>query len=65
MLAIVSGLSIGELAIWIVIVAAVVALVIVALKGMGVSPPAWAMQVLWIVVIAVVVIFAIRLVMSM
>jgi len=54
------GMSFVQLAIAVVIIAAVVALVLVAMRHMGVSPPSWAMQVLWIVVIAVVVIFAIK-----
>lgn len=57
--------SFGELAIAIVIIAAVVALVYVALNKFGVSIPEWVKQVFWIVVVAFVVIFAIRLVMGM
>ncbi len=59
------GWSIGELAVAIVIIAAVCALVYVALKQFGVSIPAWVQQVIWIVVVAFVVIVAIRLVMGM
>lgn len=57
--------SITEIAIMIVVIAAVVALVYVALKQFGVSIPEWVKQVFWIVVVAFVVIFAIRLVAGM
>ena len=57
--------SIGEIAIAIVIIAAVVALVYVALKEFGVSIPGWVVRCFWIVVICFVVIFCIRLVMGM
>lgn len=59
------GWSFGEMAIAVVIVAAVVALVWVALRQFGVGIPAWVIQVFWILVVAFVVILAIRLVMSM
>lgn len=59
------GWSIGDLAIAIVIIAAVVALVFVALRQFNVSIPAWVVQVFWIVVCAIVVIFAIKLVLSL
>lgn len=58
------GGGIGELAIWIIILAAVVAIVFIATKAMGVSIPSWVIQVFWIVVIAVVCIAAIKLVIS-
>jgi hypothetical protein len=59
------GWSIGEIAIAIVIIAAVVALVYVALNQFGVAIPPWVVRVFWIVVVCFVVIFAIRLVMTM
>lgn len=61
----VAGWSIGELAIALVIVAAVVALVYIAFRQFGITIPAWVVQVFWVIVVAFVVIFAIRLVMSM
>lgn len=57
--------SIGQIAIAIVIIAAVVALVYIALNKFGVAIPDWVIKVFWICVIAFVVIFAIRLVMTM
>jgi hypothetical protein len=48
------------LAIWIIIVAAVAAIVWVALRTMGVAIPGWVMQVFWILVVAVVCILAIK-----
>ena len=60
----VGGMSISQIAIAIVVFAAVCALVFVALRQFGVSPPDWFLQCLWIVIIAVVVVVAIRFVMS-
>lgn len=54
--------SISELAIAIVIIAAIVGLVYVALRQFGVAIPAWVVQVFWIVAVAIVVILAIRFV---
>jgi hypothetical protein len=48
------------LAIWIIIVAAVAAIVWVALRTMGVAIPGWVMQVFWILVVAVVCILTIK-----
>jgi hypothetical protein len=59
------GWSVGELAIIVVIIAAVCALVWVALRQFGVAVPAWIQQVVWIIVVAVVVVAAIRLVLSL
>ncbi len=55
----------GDILIFIVIIAACVALVYVALNQFGVSIPPWVMQVFWICVVAVVVIMAIRFVLSL
>lgn len=57
--------SFGEIAIFIVAMAAIVALVYVALRKFGVSIPDWVVQCFWIVVVAFVVIAAIRMVMGM
>lgn len=59
------GLSIVEIAILIVVVAAIVALVYVALKQFGVGIPPWVVQVFWIIVVAFVVILSIKLVASL
>lgn len=48
------------IAIWIIIVAAVVAIVFIACRAMGVAIPPWVIQVFWVVIIAVVCIFAIK-----
>lgn len=58
-------LSIVELAIAVVIIAAVVALVYVALQQFGIAIPEWVKRVFWICVVAFVVIVAIKLVASM
>lgn len=59
------GFGIVELAILIVIVAAVIALVYVALRQFGIAIPGWVQQIFWIVVVAFCVIAAIRLVAGM
>jgi hypothetical protein len=59
------GYSLGQLAIFVVIIAAVVALVYVALRQFGITIPPWVVQVFWIIVVAFVVIAAIKLVLSM
>lgn len=56
--------SIGEMLIWVVVIAACIALTYVALRKFNVQIPDWVIQVFWIVVVALVVIFAIRLVLS-
>lgn len=57
--------GVGELAIFIVVVAAIVALVFVALRKFGITIPDWVVSVFWILVVAFVVILAIRFVMLM
>ncbi len=57
--------GIAEIAIAIVMIAAVVALVYVALQQFGVSIPGWVQHVFWIIVVAFVIIMAIRIVMGM
>lgn len=57
--------GVAEIAIAVVIVAAIVGLVYVALKQFDVPIPAWVAHVLWIVVVAFVVIAAIRVVSRM
>jgi hypothetical protein len=59
------GWSVGELAIIVVIIAAVCALVWVALRQFGIAVPPWVQQVFWIIVVAVVVVAGIRLVLSL
>ena len=59
------GYSLVQLAIVIVVLAAVVALVYVALNKFGVQIPDWVVNVVWIVVVAVVVIIAIKIVAGM
>lgn len=53
--------GIPALAVWVIIIAAIVAIVFVATRAMGVAIPAWVIQVFWILVIAVVCIAAIQL----
>lgn len=57
-----AGRSLTEIAIAIVVIAAIVALVFVALRQFNIAVPQWLVTVFWIVIAAVVIIFAIRLV---
>ena len=57
--------SVGEIAIAIVVIAAIVACVYVALSKFGVAIPDWVKTLFWIIVVAFAVIFCIRLLMSM
>lgn len=57
--------GIAGVAVWIIIVAAVVAIVFVACKAMGVAIPGWVIQVLWILVAAAVCVWAIKFLMSL
>ena len=57
--------SIGSLAIAVVVIAAIVALVYVALRQFQVQIPDWVIKIFWICLVACVVIFAIRLVLSL
>lgn len=59
------GWSLEDLAVAIVVIAAICALVYVALRRFGVVIPAWFVEVFWIVVAAFVVILAIRVVASL
>lgn len=59
------GMGIGQIAIAIVVLAAVVALVYVALRAFGISIPPYVQHVIWICVAAVVVILAIKFVISL
>lgn len=57
--------GIAGLAIYIVLIAAVIAVVLIACRAMGVVIPPWVTQVLWIVVIAAVCIWAIKFLMTL
>lgn len=54
--------GIAGLAIWLVIAAAIVGIVFVACRAMGVAIPGWVIQIFWIVVVCVVCVMAIRFV---
>lgn len=57
--------GVGSIAILVVVIAAVVALVYIALRQFQVTIPAWVVQVFWVLVVCFVIIFAIRLVLTM
>jgi len=58
-------MSVANIAIAIVVIAAIIGLVYVALQKFGVAIPEWVKQVFWILVTAVVIIIAIRFVASL
>lgn len=52
--------GIAGLAVWLILIIAICAIVVIATKAMGIAIPQWALQVLTIVIIAIVCIFAIK-----
>ena len=65
MVAQVVGGSILQWVILVIVVAAVIGIVLVALRKFGVAIPDWAVQIFWIVVVAIVAIGAIKIVMGL
>ena len=61
----VSGVGLGQLLIYVVVIAACIGIVFLALQQFGVSIPPFAVRIFWIVVCAVLAIVAIRFVLSM
>ncbi len=64
-IALLAGYSIGQIAIAIVVIAAIVAVVWIALRQFNVTIPAWVVQVFWVLVVAVVCIFAIKFLLTL
>lgn len=59
-----AGSSLVGLLEWALIIGALVAIVVIALRAMGVQVPEWAKQMFWVVVIVVIALLAIRIVMG-
>lgn len=59
------GWTVGEIAVALIVVLAIVAVVVVITRGMGVAIPGWLIQVFWIVVAAAVGILAVRFLLSL
>jgi hypothetical protein len=59
------GWGFAELAIFVVVVAGIVALVWIGLRAMGVSPPSWVVQALWVVAIVFCICLLIRVIASL
>jgi hypothetical protein len=59
------GMGWGEIAIAVVIIAAVIAIVYIALRQFGVTPPPWFIQVLWVLAVAFICVLAIRILLSL
>jgi hypothetical protein len=54
------GWSIGQLAIAVIIIAAIIAIVFIVTKNMGIAIPNWVAQVFWVLVLAVVGVLAVK-----
>ena len=57
--------SIGQIATYVVVTAAVIAIVYIAITQMGVAIPPWVVKIFWVLVILFVALLAIRLALSM
>ena len=57
--------SLGQIAIAVVILAGLVAIVFIGLRAMHVEPPAWVLQIGWVLIIVFVVVLAIKILLSM
>ena len=64
-LAVAGAWSVGQIAVTVIVVAAIIAVVFVITKAMGVPIPPWVVTVFWICLAAFVAIFAIRFLLSM
>jgi len=62
---VVGGYSLFQLAIFIVVVAGLVAVVVIILKQLGVTVPQWLQAILWVILVVIVGIFAIKVIASM
>lgn len=56
------GLSLVQLALLVILLAGLVAIVVIALRAMGVNPPPWAVQMFWVCVIVLCACLAILLI---
>ena len=61
----ISAYSIGQIVIFVIIIAAIIGIGLVAVRASGVAIPSWATTILWILLIAVLAILAIRFLMGM
>lgn len=57
--------SIFHLVVLVIVIAALIGICVVAVRGMGLTIPQWAVTIFWIVVIAVVAIFAVKLLLTL
>ncbi len=60
-----TGSVVADIAIMVVVVAAIITLVYIGLRQLGVAIPQWVVQVFWVLVVAFAIIFAIKLIVSM
>lgn len=64
-LAFIGTLSIAQIAIAAIIIAGVIAIAYIAMKALGVQPPSWVIQVLWVLLIVVVCVLAVKFLVSL
>ena len=61
----IAGYGLAQIVLAVIIIAALIAICVVAVRGMGLTIPPWAVQIFWIVVIAIVAIVAVKIVLSL
>lgn len=57
--------GIGEVLVALIVIAAVVAIFLIAVRTMGIAIPQWVIQILWVVGVAMLAIIAIRFLLSL
>lgn len=65
LLAAISTTSIGQLAIYLIVIFAIVAILMIAVRAFGIKVPPWLTNVIMVVVVAAVLIIAIRFLLSL
>lgn len=57
--------GIGEVLVALIVIAAVVAVFLIAVRNMGIAVPQWVVQILWVVGVACLAVVAIRFLLSL
>lgn len=63
--AVIGGGGIGELLVWIIILAGIVAIVYIALRQFGITIPPFVVQIFWVVICVVLAVIAIRFLLTL
>jgi uncharacterized protein (DUF983 family) len=56
--------DVARMAIWALVIGGIIAIVVIVLRQMGVSPPAWVIQILWVLLAVVAGVLAIKFLMG-